>query len=145
MSVMVDAKPSFWIAVRDHFFTDLFALEAMVLFYRNGIRGYFADPGRRLDFFLVCLSIADVWILAQIDLKADMNGFMAIRCLRLMRVIRLVRVFSVKKELNVFICFVIGALRAWKKWIKHRGKLWLFSLAYISYTGEECIGRLSLS
>ena len=86
--------------------------EAMVLLYRNGIRGYFADPGRRLDFFLVCLSIADVWILAQIDLKADMNGFMAIRCLRLMRVIRLVRVFSVKKELNVFICSVIGALRA---------------------------------
>ena len=49
--------------------------EAMILFYRNGIRGYFADPGHRLDFlFLVCLSIADVWILAQIDLKADMNG-----------------------------------------------------------------------
>ena len=50
--------------------------------------------------------------LAQIDLKADMNGFMAIRCLRLMRVIRLVRVFSVNRELKVFICSVIGALRA---------------------------------
>ena len=43
--------------------------------------------------FLVRLSIAGVWILAQIDLMAEMNGFIAKRCLRLMRVIRLVRVF----------------------------------------------------
>ena len=109
--VIADSKPSLWIAVCDNCFTGCFALEAMVLFYRNGIHGYFADPSRRLDFLLVCLSIAEVWILVQIKLKADMHSFMAIRCLRLMRVTQLVRVFSVKRELNVFIFSVIGAFR----------------------------------
>merc|ERR550514_158046 len=79
--------------VLEHLFCDLFFAELLLHFAVEGWRVYFADRANWLDFSLVAMSVADVWVIKALGMQADLKLMSLLRLLRLARLARLVRLF----------------------------------------------------
>merc|ERR1719487_1509268 len=90
--------------IAENIFCVLFLLELLLHFYVEGPRVYFKDRMNWLDFGLVVLTIADVWVirLAGLD-AADMKLMSVFRMLRLLRLVRILRLFRIFKELTLIV------------------------------------------
>jgi voltage-gated sodium channel len=94
----------------EHVFAALFLIELLLHFWVEGIREYFRDKGNWLDFCLVVMTAADIWVIAQVGIDADVKVVSLMRLIRLARLARLLRLVRIFKELTMIIeGFVRGA------------------------------------
>jgi len=105
------AHPEEFLAA-EHVFTAVFLAELLLHFAVEGYRVYFQDKSNWLDFVLVLMSIADVWVIQQLGVQADLRMMSLLRLLRLSRLARLVRLFRIFKELTQIVEGFLGGIRA---------------------------------
>lgn len=87
----------------EHCFCALFAFELLVHFKVEGPRDYFSDRMNWLDFVLVAMSIADVWIIAPLKINVDLKVLSIFRILRLTRMVRMIKLIQIFKELTIMV------------------------------------------
>lgn len=90
--------------VLEHIFTGIYTVEMVAKLYYYRLL-YFKDGWNLSDFFLVWMSIVDVWIIGALEGGGDtqMQDFAALRVLRIIRVIRMVRLLKVFRDLWLLI------------------------------------------
>ncbi|CAD7966535.1 unnamed protein product, partial [Amoebophrya sp. A25] len=90
----------------------VFILELALRFYYDGNRKAFSRGWVQFDSILVFVGVVDEWIIANIDLGADLTFLAILRVLRLLRLIRLVRLMDAFKELWLLVSSLINTARA---------------------------------
>lgn len=83
----------------ENLFCIIFFIEMCLRFYCNGIVHYFKDPWNILDFCLVCLAVADTWILTFMGGSSNLRMLSVLRVIRMLRLVRLIRLLRMFKEL----------------------------------------------
>lgn len=102
----------------DHIFTGFFTIEMLIKLKELKHR-YFCEGWNLLDFFLVMLSILDVWALPLVFTllftggsgQQDLRMFSVLRILRVLRVIRAVRLLRVFQELWKIVRGIMDSVR----------------------------------
>lgn len=102
--------PAMFLAL-EHFFTLVFFVELLLHFYFTGPKLYFADKLNFLDFFLVTISVLDVWVVRQIGIDVDLRSVSIFRLLRLLRLARLLRLLRTFKELTLLVTGFLASVR----------------------------------
>eukprot|EP00746_Dinoflagellata_sp_MGD_P007846 gnl/MRDRNA2_/MRDRNA2_115608_c0_seq1.p1 gnl/MRDRNA2_/MRDRNA2_115608_c0~~gnl/MRDRNA2_/MRDRNA2_115608_c0_seq1.p1 ORF type:complete len:615 (-),score=99.87 gnl/MRDRNA2_/MRDRNA2_115608_c0_seq1:20-1795(-) len=89
--------------VMEHFFTAIFVTECILRIRFEGRQEYFGDMSNWMDFFLVGLSILDVWIITPMGSDVDLRMLSLLRLLRLLRLARLVKLLLMFRELTILV------------------------------------------
>ena len=88
----------FYDLVLENMFVGIYTVECIARIYTQRL-SYFRSPFNVVDFTIVCVSIADTWVLSHLGQTSNLNMVRVVRLLRLLRIIRLVRLLRFFKEL----------------------------------------------
>lgn len=139
MGVEIDNQEweTFWI-VNEYFFTGAFLVEMVLKMFFLRLRGYFGDRGNWLDFSLVILSLADLWVLPLIGSSVDLRSLTILRMLRLVRLVRGLRLLKHMKQLVLIVAGVRDAIRS-TLWVGLLLGLvvYIFSIFCVGYIGKS--------
>eukprot|EP00746_Dinoflagellata_sp_MGD_P140398 gnl/MRDRNA2_/MRDRNA2_73652_c0_seq1.p1 gnl/MRDRNA2_/MRDRNA2_73652_c0~~gnl/MRDRNA2_/MRDRNA2_73652_c0_seq1.p1 ORF type:complete len:665 (-),score=109.54 gnl/MRDRNA2_/MRDRNA2_73652_c0_seq1:42-2036(-) len=124
----------------EHVFTAAFFMELVLRIWFEGFKLYFSDSATRLDFFLVVMSVTDVWIIAPLGGAVQLRAVSLLRLIRLIRLARLLRLFKVFKELTIIVAGFVASGRTlfW-------AGIFLVIIVYIfAILGTDMFGKATL-
>lgn len=97
----------------EHCFIAIFLMEAIVRIYYQKA-SYFRWRWNQFDFFLVSTAVLDNWIVTPIlnAASSPISNIYVIRLVRLLRILRILKVLRSKKELQMLLEGLMGALKS---------------------------------
>ena len=104
-------KYPFFFAVLENILCAIFSIELALHLKVEGPKVYFSDGLNWLDSSLVLLSVADVWVIRTVGIKADLRMLSVLRMMRLIRLAWLLRLFRMFKELTLIVSGFVDSMR----------------------------------
>lgn len=96
--------------IMENLFVVIFVVEMLVKIFCHRLE-YFKSAWNVVDFLLVMMAVADVWVLTAIGQKGQMKSVSVLRVVRMLRLVRLIRLFKVFKELWLVVSGLMESMR----------------------------------